>query len=173
MKNERLIVILAVTIAAVAVSVAAIAALALSSLVASIPPRTGTSDDVSFDVFTDKTEYAPGEVVHITAVLHNNASVPVTVTHGDSCGDRTFIEDANGTIVWVDPPVETNCLQVIVQTTLAPGETRTSHVDWDQTDLAHGPVPGNQSYRIHYWAGVVNLSIEGDTWIHIRAATGA
>ncbi len=170
---------------AAAVSALVVAAAVLAGLAApflfgatppSTPPATPTLDSVLVNVSTDKTEYAAGEVVQITATVHNAGSASVTLLQFDSCGDRVRIADSNGTLVW-EAKLGLACLQVISEYSLAPGASSVSHFEWSQTDFEGTPVPANRSYQVVYAVVEGHLGpirdaviIRADTWIFVRAS---
>jgi hypothetical protein len=156
MKDGTLLKILAAFVAVLLASVGAVAVFAWS-LFGAEPPQRVSARDVTFDLSTDKTQYAPGETVHITAVLRNRASVPVTIADGDSCGDPWAVLDFNDRPVWWAGGLERTCFQVIVEETLGPGETRTYSVSWNQTDFLGQPVPAYLTYKIAYYAGTLQI----------------
>ena len=169
MNQTRLLRILAVFVAALAVSFAVLAVMAAPFLFGTTRPATVNLDSILVNVSTDKAEYAPGETVQITATVHNAGPATVTLVYGDSCGDRIWITDSNGTFLWVEPGLDSFCLQVIGNVPLAPGETIVSRFAWNQTDFTGAHVPPG-SYQAVYFAHLVEGPVGADAWISIRAS---
>lgn len=152
--------------AAVGVSTAIVIALAIPLLTSN---RQFGVQDVTFDVSTDKAEYPPGEVVQITGTLRNSAPVPVKLSQANTCRNSlAVVMVPNGTIIWFEPFNEGGCLQVIVETTLGPGETRLFLASWDQRYAYGAAVPANQSYRVQYLVGYLEGSFLDETWITVQ-----
>src|SRR2546428_2982750 len=173
MRRNVLLGIVAATSAAVGVTLAVVIALAIPFGFPATPVRQlGTVHDVTFNVSTDKAQYRPGEPVVITGILRNTATVPVRLSQGTSCDNSlASVEDASGKSLWIDPSVYwRNCLQVIVETTLEPGQTRTYQVTWNQTDATGSAVPPDHADRVVYIVGFLEDGFEDGVWITIFAS---
>jgi len=178
MNQRRPLCTLAAALVALAASSAVLGVLAAPFLFtsgpAATPPATPSLDSVLVNVSTDKTEYVPGEIVQITATVHNAGSRPVTMLLFDSCGDRVAVADSNGTSVWM-AKLELACLEMLQEYSLAPGATSVSHFEWNQTNFAGTPVPANGSYQVVYIAVAGRIGatyeavpIRASAWISIR-----
>ena len=151
---------------AVAVSALVGLAWAASLRLSQAPPRRGGIEDLSFTLHTDKIEYAPSETVRIVTNLTNIGDVTVTIIQSDSCGANVGFWDANGTIVYYTG-FEQACLQVLVETPLAPGQSVVSSFEWGQGDFEGNQVPSGRAYRARGSPGGVLVDaddIDGPVW---------
>lgn len=97
------------------------------------PPRAARSaGDLRYEVVLGKAAYALGETVAISLRVTNTAGAVVAVTYGGQQYD--VVVRQRGGLVW-QWSHDKAFAQVMHQASLAPGETRTYQVLWDQRDL--------------------------------------
>jgi hypothetical protein len=101
---------------------------------------TELSLEVNICLWTDKTDYALGEPVTISLLTTNISPSPLTLSFSSSC-----LTDFAVMPGW-DSTVGRLCAAGIVDIALAPGETLTDSIVWNQADNSGSPVgPGNYS----------------------------
>ncbi|MDR7543961.1 MAG: BsuPI-related putative proteinase inhibitor [Armatimonadota bacterium] len=113
---------------------------AVTGVSGSATRATRTVGDLRLDLEVAKPAFRPGEPVAVILRVTNTAGVAVTVTFGGQLYD--VIVQQRGALVW-QWSHDKGFAQVVRNLELAPGQTRSYHVTWDQRDLQGRPVePG-------------------------------
>jgi len=105
---------------------------AAAALGGSAPRASRVVGDLRLDLEVARSVFRPGEPVSVSLRVTNTAPAAVTVTFGGQQYD--IIVRQRGALVW-QWSHDKGFAQVVRQVELAPGETRSYHVVWDQRDL--------------------------------------
>ncbi|MGI0149968.1 MAG: hypothetical protein ACREDF_10630 [Thermoplasmata archaeon] len=128
-------------------------------------------DDLTFIVETDKADHARGEEVLITTNLTNRGPTAVTLSYGDSCGGFAAIRNVTGAIWFVTPSTQ-QCLRVITEITIDPGQRIVESFLWLQQDLSGNLVPFGSWSQVQAVEGSVRgdpgLGLLASSWFYIR-----
>lgn len=97
------------------------------------PPRAErTVGALRVELGADQAAYRPGAAVAVSLRVTNAAAIPVVVTTGGQQYD--FFARQRGALVW-QWSHDKAFVQIVREVTLAPGQTLTYGVTWDQRDL--------------------------------------
>lgn len=85
---------------------------------------------------TNKPVYRPGETVIITFTVANRSDFPVALRfHNSCCQPDLIVKNNSETVVWQwQPAHQMMCAQVMMEGSIAPGETRKFNFRWNQQD---------------------------------------
>ncbi|HEV2472122.1 MAG TPA: BsuPI-related putative proteinase inhibitor [Chthonomonadales bacterium] len=104
---------------------------------------------ISFQVSADRTRYSAGQPVALTFTVSNVSQGAITFTFNDAERFDAVVTSSAGTAVW-QVSKEFDFGQAFGSTTLAPGQSASYKVAWNQAD-AGGRQVGAGAYSIRSW----------------------
>ena len=91
-------------------------------------------------VGTDQKKYPPGQLVHISILVTNHGTDPVTLRFGSTCHSSFKIEATNGTLLFA--PFSIACVIMLNQLIISPGKTvEMGSFTWNQVIWGGGLSP--------------------------------
>lgn len=87
-------------------------------------------DMLSFDAYTDKDHYLPGETMRVSAKFTNNGLFPVSLTFGTSTKAAFSVYSTNGSLICGIPMIS---MMVITHASIGPGKSIVFSTQWNQS----------------------------------------
>src|SRR5438445_11976801 len=102
--------------------------------------------NLAFTARTGRSVYDPGSLAKVSVTLTNVGSDPVTMRFGEPCFMQFLVLDPTGQAVY-NSSKWWNCIALLTDVTLVPGESRSQVFAWNLSSDAGTPLPGGHEYR--------------------------